>query len=163
MFVGQDNVDGSKECSQAKRGLWSFEFIDVRSRGPPSVCSILDLLVSLSSFRSWKGDNESPSSRGMRNIGIALLKVLATTHAWLGGLIADAGWTQALLSGRSESEEFDKTLAGAKVRGWKMRIVISKSQRPVLARVNVIVFSIKPSHAHFISSLLGLCTCLRTG
>jgi hypothetical protein len=52
MFVGEGNVDGSKECSQAKGGLWSSE---MRSRGPASLCSILDLLVSLSSFRSYKG------------------------------------------------------------------------------------------------------------
>ncbi|KIJ94656.1 hypothetical protein K443DRAFT_640971 [Laccaria amethystina LaAM-08-1] len=44
MFVGEGNVDGSKECSQAKGGLWSSE---MRSRGPASLCSILDLLVSI--------------------------------------------------------------------------------------------------------------------
>ncbi|KIJ91529.1 hypothetical protein K443DRAFT_654327 [Laccaria amethystina LaAM-08-1] len=35
MFVGEGNVDGSKECSQAKRG------------GPASLCSTLDLSVSI--------------------------------------------------------------------------------------------------------------------
>jgi hypothetical protein len=55
MFVGEDNIDGSKECSQAKRGLWSLKFINVRSRGPASLCSILYLLVCVSSFRSYKG------------------------------------------------------------------------------------------------------------
>jgi hypothetical protein len=55
MFVGEDDVDGSKECSQVKRGLWSLKFINVRSRGPTSLCSILDLLVSLSLFPPIKG------------------------------------------------------------------------------------------------------------
>ncbi|KIJ92204.1 hypothetical protein K443DRAFT_444600 [Laccaria amethystina LaAM-08-1] len=58
MFVGEDNIDGSKECSQAKRGLWSLKFINVRSRGPASLCSILYLLDEKRRYRP----SQSPST-----------------------------------------------------------------------------------------------------
>jgi len=44
-----------KSACRRREGCGRLKFINVRSRRPASLCSVLDVLVSLSSFRSYKG------------------------------------------------------------------------------------------------------------